>query len=60
MHAFQSLLRLLVVSFPLALSAPSSAHADNYLPLVDLGYEIHQASFNVNFSLSSLRNLNPN
>jgi hypothetical protein len=50
MSPFELLSRLLVISIsiPLALAAtPTAAPTDTYLPIVDLGYERHQASYNV-------------
>jgi hypothetical protein len=49
MSHFKLSLRLFVNSFSitLALAALAAADADTYLPLVDLGYEAHQASYNL-------------
>jgi hypothetical protein len=53
MSPFKLLSRLLVIgiSIPLAITAaPTAADAGTYLPIVDLRYEHHQASYNVSLS----------
>jgi hypothetical protein len=54
MISYQSLLRLLVVTIniPSAVVGPAAANADTYLPVVDLGYEVHKASYNVSLASS--------
>jgi cholinesterase len=49
MSIFKSRSRLLVISLSISVAfvALAAEEADAYLPLVDLGYEVHQASHNV-------------
>ncbi len=46
MSPFESLLRLFVISLSISVALVALV-ADAYLPLVDLGYEVHKASHNV-------------
>jgi hypothetical protein len=53
MSHFKLLLRLFIISISITLTLAALAAADavTYLPLVDLGYEVHQASYNVSLGL---------
>ena len=53
MSLFELLFKVLLIgiSIPLAIkAAPTATHRGTNLPIVDLGYELHQASYNVSLS----------
>jgi hypothetical protein len=60
MSPFELLSKVLVIgiSIPLVITAaPTAAHRGTYLPIVDLGYERHQASYNVSLTLVFMKSL---